>query len=73
VPDGADGLRIAVVLRGLGTLGVDDVSIDVVDPAKMPVTPKTEMRRDDSDKRARELADALAKLPDRPLNLDFER
>jgi hypothetical protein len=73
VPDGADGLRIAVVLRGLGTLGVDDVSIDVVDPAKMPVTPKTEMRRDDSDKRARELADAIAKLPDRPVNLDFER
>ncbi len=70
---GADGLRVSVVLRGAGTLGVDDVSIEIADPARVPLTPKPEIRRADTDRRASELAEALAETPARPQNLDFER
>jgi hypothetical protein len=73
VPADAEGLSILVVLGGAGMLGVDDASLEVVDPAKVPLTARSEGSRPDPEKQARELAEALAKMPDRPENLDFER
>jgi hypothetical protein len=69
----AGGLSFGVVAPGAGTLGVDDASLEVVDPAKVSLTPKSEVAQPNPEKRARELAEALSKLPDRPQNLDFER
>ncbi len=63
VPADAESLRIGVILRGAGTLGVDDASLEVVDPARVRLTPKSEVSRTDPEKRARELAEALAKMP----------
>jgi hypothetical protein len=73
VPPDAEGLSIAVILKGAGSVDVDDASLEVVDPAKVPVTPKSEVAQPNPEKRARELAEALSKMPDRPQNLDFER
>jgi hypothetical protein len=73
VPAAAEGLLISVVLLGSGTLDVDDSKLEVVDPAEVPLTAKAEGERVDPEKRARELAEALTKMPDRPVNLDFER
>ena len=73
VPADAEGLSIAVILKGAGSVGVDDASVEVVDPAKVPLTPKSEVAQPNLEKRARELAEALSKMPDRPQNLDFER
>jgi hypothetical protein len=70
VPADADGLSIGAVLQGVGTLGVDDASLEVVDPSKTVRLPETQARLV---KRARELAEALGKIPDRPQILDFER
>ena len=72
VPADADGLNIGVILRGFGTLGVDDASLEIVEPAKVPVTGRSDAYRANLEKRARELTEAYAKLPDRPQNLDFE-
>jgi len=73
VPTDAEVLSLAVVLRGVGTLGVDDASVEIVDPAKVAVSPEWELERAAQEKRSRELAEAYPKLPDRPENLDFER
>ena len=73
VPADAEGLSIAVILKGAGSVDVDDASLEVVDPAKVPLTPKSEVAQPNPEKRARELAEALSKMPDRPQNLDFER
>jgi hypothetical protein len=73
VPADAEGLSIAAILRGVGMLGVDDASIEIVDPSKVPLTTESERRLAEREKRARELKEALAKLPDRPENLDFEQ
>jgi hypothetical protein len=69
----AGGLSFGMGVPGAGTLGVDDVSLEVVDPAKVPATEGATVRPLDPVKRARELAEALPKTPDRPENLDFER
>ena len=58
---------------GAGTLGVDDASLEVVDPAKVPATEGVRIRADDPVKRVRELKEALPGTPDRPQDLDFER
>ena len=71
VPADAEGLSIAVILRGAGSVGVDDASLEVVDPAKVPLTPKSEVAQPNPES-AREMAEALSKMPDRPQNLDFE-
>ncbi len=55
------------------TLGVDDASLEVVDPAKVPATEGATVRPLDPAKRARELKESLPSTPDRPENLDFER
>jgi hypothetical protein len=73
VADDAVGLVFGVVAPGAGTLGVDDASLEVVDPAKVPATEGVTIRPDDPAKRARELKEALPRTPDRPENLDFER
>jgi len=73
VPTDAEVMSLAVVLRGVGTLGVDDASVEIVDPAKVAVSPEWELERAAQEKRSRELAEAYPKLPDRPENLDFER
>jgi len=73
VPADAEGLSIAVVLRGAGSAGVDDASLEVVDPAKVPLTPTSKVALPNPEKRARDLAEVLSKMPDRPQNLDFER
>jgi hypothetical protein len=73
VPADAEGLSIAAILKGAGSVGVDDASLEVVDPAKVPLTPKSEVAQPNPEKRARELAEALSKIPDRPQNLDFDR
>jgi hypothetical protein len=73
VPAEADALSIGVVLRGSGILGVDDASLEVVDPAKVPVTQKSELAEVDREKRLHEEAESIAKLPGRPENMDFER
>ena len=73
VPGDAEGLSIAVILKGAGSAGFDDASLEVVDPAKVPLTPKSEAAQPNPEKRAREQAEALPKLPDRPQNLDFEQ
>ena len=69
----AGGLSLGVVAPGAGTLGVDDASLEVVDPAKVPATEGVNVRPDDPAKRARELKESLPSTPDRPENLDFER
>ena len=71
VPADAEFLGLGVELRGVGTLGVDDVSVEVVDPAKAAVTAESETLRTAREKRNRELAEAYPKLPKRPQNLDF--
>ena len=38
VPADAEGLSIGVVLRGVGKIGVDDASVEIVDPSKVPLT-----------------------------------
>jgi hypothetical protein len=73
VPADAKGLTVGVTLRGAGTLGVDDASLEIVDPAKVPVTAKPGDSRPNPEQRARELAEAYKTLSDRPENLDFER
>ncbi len=69
----AGGLVFGVAVPGAGTLGVDDASLEVVDPAKVPATEGVTIRPDDPVKRVRELKEALPRTPDRPQNLDFER
>jgi hypothetical protein len=69
----AGGLSFGVVAPGAGTLGVDDASLEVVDPAKVPPTEGATVRPLDPAKRARELKESLPSTPDRPHNLDFER
>ncbi len=69
----AEGLVFGVAAPGAGTLGVDDASLEVVDPAKVAATEGVRTRPDDPAKRARELKEALPSTPDRPENLDFER
>jgi hypothetical protein len=69
----AGGLGFGVAVPGAGTLGVDDASLEVVDPADVPATEGVQVRQLDPAKRARELAEALPKTRDRPENLDFER
>ncbi len=73
VPADTESLSMGVVLRGVGSLGVDDANLEAVDPTKVPVTPETEDDRNAREKRSRELSEAYTKLPDRPENLDFER
>jgi hypothetical protein len=73
VPTDAEELGVSVILRGRGTLGVDDASLEVVDPAKVPVTPESEVAKANREKRLREEPEAIAKLPDRPEDMDFER
>jgi hypothetical protein len=69
----AGGLSFGVSVPGAGTVGVDDASLEVVDPAKVPATAGATVRPLDPAKRARELKEALPSTPDRPENLDFER
>jgi hypothetical protein len=69
----AGGLSFGVVKPGAGTLRVDDASLEVVDPAKVPATEGVTIRSLDPVKRARELKESLPSTPDRPENLDFER
>jgi hypothetical protein len=69
----ATGLSFGVVAPGAGTLGVDDASLEVVDPAEVPATEGATVRPLDPAKRARELKESLPSTPDRPENLDFER
>jgi hypothetical protein len=69
----AGGLSFGVVAPGAGTLGVDDASLEVVDPAAVPATEGATVRPLDPAKRAGELKEALPRTPDRPENLDFER
>ena len=69
----AGGLSLRGGRAGAGTLGVDDASLEVVDPAKVPATEGVTVRPDDPAKRARELKEALPRTPDRPENLDFEQ
>jgi hypothetical protein len=69
----AAGLSFGVVAPGAGTLGVDDASLEVVDPAEVPATEGVMVRPVETARRAREPAEALPKTPDRPENLDFER
>ena len=66
-------LVIAMILKGAGNAGVDDASLEVVDPAKVPLTPKSVVALPKPEKLARELAEVLSKMPDRPQNLDFDR
>jgi hypothetical protein len=73
VPTDAEELSVSVILRGRGTLGVDDASLEVVDPAKVPVTPESELAKANREKRLREEPEAIAKLRDRPEDMDFER
>ena len=73
VPADAEILGLGVELGGAGTLGVDDVSVEVVDPAKIAVSPESETVKVAREKRSRELAEAYPKLPEKPENLDFER
>ena len=73
VPADAEDLTLSIILSGGGTLGVDDVSLEVVDPEKVAATPRTERSKADRENRLRERAEATAKLPDRAVNLDFER
>ena len=73
VPANAETLGLAAELRGPGTLGVDDVGLEVVDPLKVALTPESERDRTMREKRTRELAEAYPKLPEGPTNLDFER
>ena len=69
----AGGLSFGVAVPGAGTLGVDDASLEVVDPAEVPATEGVTVRPLDPAKRARELKESLPSTPDRPENLDFER
>jgi hypothetical protein len=69
----AVGLVLGVGAPGAGKIGVDDASLEVVDPAKVPTTEGVRIRSDDPAKRARELKEALPTTPDRPENLNFER
>jgi hypothetical protein len=73
VPADAEGLSLGLILRGAGKLGVDDASLEIVDPSQVPLTTDSEVVRAGKEKRSRELAEAYPKLPDRPENLDFER
>jgi hypothetical protein len=58
---------------GAGAVGVDDASVEVVDPARVPAIEGVKVRPLDPAKRARELEEALPRPPDGPENLDFER
>ncbi len=49
------GLSFGVVAPGAGTLGVDDASLEVVDPARVPATERATVQPLDPVKRAREL------------------
>jgi hypothetical protein len=69
----AGGQSFGVVAPRTGTFGVDDASLEVVDPAEVPATEGVTVRPLDPAKRARELKEALPRTPDRPENLDFER
>ena len=73
VPADAEGLSLALILLGAGKLGVDDASLEIVDPSQVPLTTDSEVVRAGKEKRSRELAEAYPKLPVRPENLDFER
>jgi hypothetical protein len=73
VPANGETLGFAAELRGPGTLGVDDVSLEIVDPAKVALTPESDHDKAAREKHTRELAEAYPKLPERPTNLDFER
>jgi hypothetical protein len=69
----AGGLSFGVIAPGAGTIGVDDASLEVVDPAEFPATEGVTVRPLDPAKRARELKESLPSTLDRPENLDFER
>jgi hypothetical protein len=70
VPETALGLAFGSLLVGTGQVWADDLTLDVVDPNEIRSTDRElENRR----KRASELTEALAKMPDGPRNLDFER
>ena len=69
----AGGLSFGVATPGAGTLGVNDASLEVVDPAEVPATEGVTVRPLDPAKRARELKESLPSTPDRLENLDFER
>jgi hypothetical protein len=73
VPANGETLGLAVELRGPGTLGVDDVSVQIVDPATVALTPESDRDKAAREKLTRELAEAYPKLPEGPTNLDFER
>jgi hypothetical protein len=47
--------------------------VEIVDPAKVALSPESERERAAQEKRSRELAEAYPKLLDRPENLEFER
>jgi hypothetical protein len=73
VPADAEILGLGVELGGAGTFGVDDISVEIVDPAKVAVTSESETIKATRAKRVRELAEADPKRPTQPENLDFER
>jgi hypothetical protein len=73
VPNDPEFLNLSVVLQGVGTVGVDDASVEIVDPAKVALSPESEREKAAQEKRARELAESYPKLSDRPENLNFER
>lgn len=62
-----------VFMQSSGNLGVDDASLEIVDPAKEPIMQESEIVTTAREKHLRERAEAIAKMPDRPVNMDFER
>jgi hypothetical protein len=72
IPADADSLCISFSLRGAGRIGVDDATLETVDPASVAVTPESETIKAAREKRSRELAEAYPTLPELPMNLDFE-
>ena len=73
VPADAEGLCIGLNLSGTGCLGVDDATIEVVDPSRVPLTTDSEVVRAEMEKRLQVLKESLPGLPGLPQNLDFER
>jgi hypothetical protein len=73
VPMDAEILGLSVELFGSGTFGMDDFNLEVVDPAAVDVSQDSEMIKTARAKRNRDLTEAHPKLPERPMNLDFEK
>jgi hypothetical protein len=69
----AGGLSFGVVAPGAGTLGVDDASLEDVDPAEVPAAEGVTVLPLDPANRAREQKKSLLRTTDRPENLGFER